>query len=1273
MWAIDYEDADDSMAKKAVLLLACLVILASQNALPAYAHYTLGRQARSMPFRLGDFDLPGHVPGLTAYVWPGGGLATLDPSSPLVGGTRDPFTAFPPGYQSPFTSYGQPTPQPTQLRGGVYSPFSSILASTADHPSKGDLILAISFTCPEETLASDGFQKGSKLIGCSDIERDLTFKNVVLYVPPEFGSPVDWEKGDTSNIVTTITNDYQLIQVRRNDGRDPFGPFWWTIVIRGEISFSPANQFSEWYYIRLNEMTAPWIAGRYFFKIFVNSVYPTGSTVLETGKVVSILTGMPAENWPVLLVKGEVNPSMIAGTIRYGDFNPRLHNRPIQLPGRVRAVGIATDPLTGSPTGRTVEAWGFFNASARGHYEVEGVAPGIYDIFASAGGFPEEKVAEQVAIREGQLVQLDFQLRAGPTVSGELMSSDGLSEHLWPTRRPVLIEIFDDNSWDRLGDPVWEQMHLKAFSPVDLAVSPYSSYVLGATLWITFSKPFDTPPTPKRVSFPWEGPVNYYSPASDPFTRVSPKDPFGVYNGVGPAQIWWVDPTGFPTIDGDPDTLSSSSTRRALGSTPSRFRWQFGAPRFYGAPADFDGHVPQVFATWTGGLTPGKYFLRAWVTQYLQTDVRGAFVDYELVIDDDDSPRDVVVPVVLRLGASLDVTVHFRDVATNVVDSSIGGPDPGRYAIAEARDTDGRVVAFNFTYLRPTDGDGTISLCGFGMAGPNSYVFPGGGGVSGMKYSLYRYRGIRDYGIPVGTYSTFVYVRGYIQASIPEASVAVGPLHVFSSTVMYRGGGLGITVFSRDFRSPRMHRNWVWPGAQISIVPYRQDGTRMGLVRYWNGESWGVPNQDSFQSSFPFPGTIEKPTFDGSAALEIVGPDSAVFAGPSRSGAEATADLSNLVLSSGFLWDSGLYRDKFGVTNVALPADLYDIRIFTYGYVQRTRFQAFVGMGSFVDMKLDVFLGLNFTLVVKFRKEGSYVQNPFNMSMRVRIFDEMGQLVAGSATSRAFPAPFSDNWIPNGVAEVRWKLAGFLSYVETNGRSFPSYGVAGLPDYAGRWTVELDAVNWYRPRSFFPPVDGLLLGESYHTLGGSSYGKTGSAYAFNHLGPWEQRNVVEVPSSSLSSETSVMVSIDQRGLVRGVVVGKSSFDEVRPISWAQIRFSTAGTAETSHSLDGFFEAYLNSGEYEVTFSAWTEKGEGHQSVELPLLVSEGSRLTDVHVVLAASVLPVPETPSLWFPALPFVLILALICLNARLRRTDCPRRGSCELEAGNASTQSENP
>ena len=45
--------------------------------------------------------------------------------------------------------------------------------------------------------------------------------------------------------------------------------------------------------------------------------------------------------------------------------------------------------------------------------------------------------------------------------------------------------------------------------------------------------------------------------------------------------------------------------------------------------AQLDGHVPQVYATWVNGLTPGRYYARAWVFRYVQTALDGStFQEY---------------------------------------------------------------------------------------------------------------------------------------------------------------------------------------------------------------------------------------------------------------------------------------------------------------------------------------------------------------------------------------------------------------------------------------------------------------------------------------------------------------------------------------------------------------------------------------------------------------------------------------------------------------------
>ena len=157
--------------------------------------------------------------------------------------------------------------------------------------------------------------------------------------------------------------------------------------------------------------------------------------------------------------------------------------------------------------------------------------------------------------------------------------------------------IYNSNTYDTDS--------IVTYSPANLTDAPFVSYVTGNTMF-TGTRLSGTN-KPRSMAFPWEGPISYYALTTAPTF----KDPFGIFNGVGPAQPWWVDPLG----NANPVT--------SLGSSSSDFVFQFGAKGAYGAPAQFSGMVPQVFATWTDSLTPGKYYVRVYVNGYVQTTVDG--------------------------------------------------------------------------------------------------------------------------------------------------------------------------------------------------------------------------------------------------------------------------------------------------------------------------------------------------------------------------------------------------------------------------------------------------------------------------------------------------------------------------------------------------------------------------------------------------------------------------------------------------------------------------
>ncbi len=144
---------------------------------------------------------------------------------------------------------------------------------------------------------------------------------------------------------------------------------------------------------------------------------------------------------------------------------------------------------------------------------------------------------------------------------------------------------------------------------------------------------------------------------------------------------------------------------------------------------EFDGHVPQVYATWVNGITSGQYYTRGWINGYVQTDVSGTYVDYPFTVAADEWAGDINTPMDLETSSWINKTVHFHDLPGTLQESPMRGPDPYRYLIAEAYDADNVLVAMNFTQVPVKNrygdlvSDWNITLNGFGMTGP-VYISP---------------------------------------------------------------------------------------------------------------------------------------------------------------------------------------------------------------------------------------------------------------------------------------------------------------------------------------------------------------------------------------------------------------------------------------------------------------------------------------------------------------------------------------------------------------------
>ena len=95
---------------------------------------------------------------------------------------------------------------------------------------------------------------------------------------------------------------------------------------------------------------------------------------------------------------------------------------------------------------------GYWNATAVGHYEVEGVAPGIYTIYAEAAGFPQTVIESGVTILKGQSLHFDGYLQPGPVIHGNVFTKH------------------------QFGDEPWMGEHLMLYIAIIIPRLPYNTY-----------------------------------------------------------------------------------------------------------------------------------------------------------------------------------------------------------------------------------------------------------------------------------------------------------------------------------------------------------------------------------------------------------------------------------------------------------------------------------------------------------------------------------------------------------------------------------------------------------------------------------------------------------------------------------------------------------------------------------------------------------------------------------------------------------------------------
>ncbi len=1304
------------MHKKLVAALTIAIFLLSTLAVvtPAKAAFTLGNLTGTYRYHANDY-FP--VTGPIGYVFPGGGqdwyTGAWGPGGGVVGPHTTPFSS--PGYQTPWPGgnpIGAPSSSWYQLEGHTYTPFGAVLTG-----STGDLIFAINASAAWKNRGIFGYDRW------------------YILIPPEFTMP------SKAQISTTIRNDYARISTFKLGYDDAFAPGWnvvyvWangicyqncattTPDIHGFINFTKAQD--NWYYVRINGVRAPNIAGKYFFKMWLHGDEAESHFLPSTW--------VNASNWPVMLVKGEVDPAIITGTIRYGPYNASLAGQPVQEAGKVWANMVTKlDPYTGAsiadctatpaPAGCT-DAVGYFNATyngplgvfgSGGHYEVEGVAPGIYNLYASAMGYPQSIIASNVQVLKGQSLHMDGYLNPGIVIHGTVDSKHQFGTEPFPRTDYIKIELYNQPTGGH-----WPTTNPKSWSPLPCVANGLHTYNDPTNLAIPYrTSPEDTGfATGCQVSAgqlqylidaPWhENLVNDLHSGI-----VAGSSPIFDWQGVGPAQKWQV----------------------ISGTT--RFTYQFGVKGEYGAPSGFDGHVPQVNATWVDGLQPGRYYVRAWLTQYVQTTLDGStFNEVGFNVPANEWAGDVSVPLDLRLGDVVNKTIHFHDTPGTF---TAGGIYTGAtYVDAQLTDSAGNVWANNQTVWGAPDGfsghapDGRAAVCDY-VHGCDAFKEGGWQVRHGISYVVLmgfnnRTDG-RDYGIPAGTYGVNEYILGYVQQTVPQVSVSLSGTYLNFSDNVYRGLGFNLTVYSIDWERPRVDRNWLYPyfgaacagedacggpaNAAIDILILDSKGNVADSITNsaFQDNTINHLELNGFQSA-PTLGLCSDGVFQLPASENTCG---VYFGAESASHGGEGGYLSN---TAGYfiISDDPSFAGGMGLFT-AFESGTYSFRGWTQGYIQNKDFTVSGLKGDVADIKINLLVGARINLTIPFKKEGLLTPTAMNMSARVRIFDDSGMLVgtwmsdqgvsvtasyngtAGLACSPTcgptytavghdgsdlYPWQWNGyNFVPGGVSALKVSIDGKGSgygYYEGDAWRDPVYGslesdvqwptyqnsgILGAPDYTGGYTAEVDFVPWYRNNTvgmldnsvFYPPVNGLLMGESYHFIPGSDYaanggfGYVGTKRAANHLGPYGQQGQWLLPNAYLGGETSGIFEVDLRGYVAGNLNGFTWSNEFRTLSWSvpgtnfNVKFASSDGTHTywTTAQDGVYEGFLPDGTYAVTVSA-----PGMTTITGSLAVSAGQAVGGFNFNMEQSGIPIPEFSGIAIVA--FSALAASLYLLRRRRR-----------------------
>jgi hypothetical protein len=304
------------------------------------------------------------------------------------------------------------------LRPGVRDEFKSTASVAWSHTL--DTLRGTQGGQSQQRQVIDRYQDYAILASMSDSIGDFQFdiwtvanvSDIRIYLPSNFTfAYVSSGYGDATtsdkiySIWTDITDDYSFISVAALANDDPIAPGSNRIEIGRIPSLtSPIPSFTilpGLHHIRLFQVRAPFTAGLYHFKIYVD-----GSTIGDG-------------NFPIVIVKSSLQPAYVTGLVLLKGLFP-----PINASGKVTAIGTTGE-------GKYAEGVGYFgpkdfdSADSDGSYYrywLFGLSAGTFELTASASGFL--KTSRRVTVDPGQSLRQDFELEKGVQISLTVWSKD---------------------------------------------------------------------------------------------------------------------------------------------------------------------------------------------------------------------------------------------------------------------------------------------------------------------------------------------------------------------------------------------------------------------------------------------------------------------------------------------------------------------------------------------------------------------------------------------------------------------------------------------------------------------------------------------------------------------------------------------------------------------------------------------------------------------------------------------------------------------------------